>query len=340
MAKLTITDAARMGFSSEAGFRAFNSQANRDRLVHDAALQTAPSTTVPIEYLIFLDPQVIEILTSPLRARELFGEQRYGDWTTPAAKFGAKEFTGSVQPYTDFGQSRTAGVNYAWMDRDNFLFQTVIEYGDLEQAVTSQARLNLAADKQTAAAWTIDRAANRFSIFGVAGKRIYGILNDPNLPASMTPTVVDTNKVKWTDKTTAQIYNDILAMFTQLQTQSASRIDERSALKLAVAPEVNALLAKATDFNVSVMDMLRKYFSRLEVVVLPELHDATAGNTAMLIATDFEDSVSNANILGFSEKFRAGRVVPDLSSFSQKIVAGTYGFILRQPFAIVTMKGM
>lgn len=44
--------------------------------------------------------------------------------------------------------------------------------------------------------------------------------------------------------------------------------------------------------------------------------------------------------LGFSEKIRAGRIVPNLSSFSQKFSAGCYGFVLYRSYAIATMRGV
>ena len=341
MAKLTIRDVAKLGFSSNAGYRSFLDRGNMPKLVADAALQTTPNTQVPVEFLIYLDPQVIEILTAPRNAREIFGEQRYGTRATPSAKFGAKEFTGSSQPYTDFGQSRTSGVNYYWLDRDNYLFQTVIEYGDLEQEVTGEAKLNLAADKQQAAAEVLDLDSNRFAFFGVRGKRTYGILNEPNLLPAISPLLTGAgNSPLWSTKTTVAIYNDVLELFKELQSNSKGRITATSKLTLVVSPEVNVYLARATDFNVSVLDMLNKYFSNLTIVVAPEMHDDVAGETVMMVADNFAGSASNANVLGFSEKFYGGRIVPDLSSFSQKFMAGTYGFILRQAFSIATMKGM
>ena len=44
--------------------------------------------------------------------------------------------------------------------------------------------------------------------------------------------------------------------------------------------------------------------------------------------------------LGFGVKYRAGRVVPELSSFKQKISASTYGAVVYYPFAIATMEGV
>lgn len=42
----------------------------------------------------------------------------------------------------------------------------------------------------------------------------------------------------------------------------------------------------------------------------------------------------------FNEKMRAGAVVRDLSSFKQKMAQGSFGAVIRQPFAISQMLGV
>lgn len=336
---ITAQQAAQYGFHFGPGFRNWITPGNLPRLARDAALVTAPNAAVPAEFLAYVDPAVIDILTAPRKAREIFGEAKKGDWTTAYAKFRANELTGSTQPYTDYGQSGTSGVNYNWITREQYLFQTVIQYGDLEEAVTSAARISLAADKQRSAANTIDLDANRFYLQGVAGRQIYGLLNEPSLSAPLTPAPSGAgDSAAWADKSSRQIYDDIRALFGQLVKQSAGWIDQSSPLVLALSPDLSVALGKATDFNVSVQDMLDKFFRNLAVVTLPELSQETTGETMLLIAREAR-GMKTAE-LAYSEKLRAGRVVPALSSFSQKWTAGTYGAVIYLPFAVAQMRGM
>ena len=53
-----------------------------------------------------------------------------------------------------------------------------------------------------------------------------------------------------------------------------------------------------------------------------------------------EVNVQLSGTLAFGEKMRAGRVVPDLSSFRQKFVGTTYGGVVLKPFAFAQMTGM
>lgn len=315
---------------------------DRGALARDAALVTTPNTTVPAEFTTFIEPQVIEILTAPRRAREIFGEEKKGDWTTSAMKWPVSELTGRTQAYSDDANGVTSGVNFEWLTRMQYVFQTAITYGDYEVALSSAAKINLAASKQRAAATAIDIDQNSFYLLGVAGREIYGILNDPNLPdaivaASVTP-AGGTATTKWADKTTAQIYDDILALYAQLAAQSKGLIDQNTPLKLCLSPEMSVRLGAATDFNVSVLDMIRKYFAKIDIVTLPELHSLTAGETVFMIAPEVAGQKSG--VLAFGEKIRAGRVIADMSSFRQKWIGTTYGGIVLQPFAFASMTGV
>lgn len=334
----TFEQVAALGFIFP-GARMWATRENMPRIVQDAALATTPNTTVPAELHAYIDPTVIEIMTAPRRAREIFPEEKKGDWTTPYMKWRVDEITGSTQPYSDYANGTTSGVNSEWQTRQQYVFQTSITYGDLETALSGAARVNLAAAKQRAAARVIDIDQNHFYLRGVAGREIYGILNDPNLPASLTAAATGTGgSTKWADKTTTQIYNDILALFAQLSEQSSGLIDKDTPLKLVLSPEMSVRLGAATDFNVSVLDMITKYFAGLTIVTLPELHSATAGETVMLVAP--EAAGQQTGVLPFGEKLRAGRIVPDMSSFRQKFLGSTYGGLIRQPWAIASMTGM
>jgi hypothetical protein len=309
------------------------------KLARDAALVTTPNTAIPVEFLAYYDPTVVEILTATRNAREIFSEVKKGDWTTAAARFRATEITGATEPYSDYGSGAASGVNYTWPLREQYVFQTTIQYGDFEEAVSAEARIRLASDKQKSAATILDIDANRFYLLGVQGRDIYGILNSPDLLPAMAPTT-GAGGLTWDVKTTREIYGDILALFQQLVSQSMGWIDKSSPLTLVVSPASAVQLGKATDFNVSVQDMLDRYFSSLKIVSLPEL--AVENNPSGELAMLFAKTVAGNPVgeLAYSEKVRAGRVIPALSSFSQKWVSTTYGAIIYYPFSVASMRGI
>lgn len=307
-----------------------------DRIARDSMI-TPPNSGVPAVFTTYVDPKVVDILTAPTNAREIFGEVKKGDWTNSGSLFKAIEATGQSTAYTDFGNGATADVNVTYPYRENYLAQTHIRYGEQEMAVLGKAAVNLSAEKQRSAATIINIDTNKYYLLGVDGKEIYGLLNEPNLPASISPATVNTNVTKWEGKTTQQIYDDVLLLAAELFENSMGLINQRSDLVLAVSPGSNVLLGKATDYNVSVLDMLNKYFTNLSIVVLPELAQ-TSGTVVMLVARSVNgDKVAE---LAYSEKMRALRIVPHTSWYEQKYVFGTYGAIVYKPFAIATMTGV
>lgn len=309
-----------------------------DQLANDAAMVTAANSGVPVEFTSYIDPMVIPILTATRGAREIFGEAKKGDWTTSYARFQTSEITGEVEAYTDYGQGGASDVNPTFPVRTQYIYQTNIRYGDREVDVASRARLQLAADKQRAAATVIDIASNKFALYGVAGLEIYGLLNDPNLPAAVTPLPNAKTKTLWAEKSTKEIYEDVLHLFGKMADRGAGHIDANTELVLATSPATQVQLGKATDFNISARQMLETYFPKIRFVVLPELATATSGTSILLVAPTIE-GLPTAQI-GFSEKFRAMRLIPESSSFHQKFVGSSYGTIIYRPFAIGTMTGV
>lgn len=337
---ITFEQAKKYGFDFGRNARQWITADNMPQILQDAALITQANSTVPAELLAYIDPTVIEIMTAPRNARELYSEEKRGDWTTPYFKWRADEITGNTAAYSDFGQFGVAGVNNEWHTREQYRFQAIIQYGDLEQDMASQVKINLAAAKQRAAATTIDIDANKFYLLGVSGKEIYGVLNDPNLPAAVSPISVG-GVTLWSGKDAIARYNDVIKLFTTLVNQLNGLVDEKSKLKIVTSPGTRSLLAAPTALGLTTMKMLEDYFPNAEFVSLPQLGAAyapSASETLMIIAPEVLGN--QTGLLGFGEKIRMGRIVPDLSSFAQKVTGTTYGGVIRVPAAVAQMTGI
>jgi len=248
------------------------------------------------------------------------------------------EFTGQTEAYGDNANAGSSDTNYNWASREPYLFQTIITYGDLEAAVTALAKINLAKDKQLAAANIIDIDQNKFYMLGVAGLQNYGLLNDPQLTATINPATKAAGGVLWSVATTKEKYDDCLLLFQRLVNQLNGNVDKDSKLKLCMSPALAVDLGSATDFNVSVLDMLNKYFSNLTIVTAPEYYNVSTGETMQFIAEEVMGMPTGK--LAFTEKIKAGRIVLDLSSAKQKFTAGTVGYIGYIPAGIAQMRGM
>jgi hypothetical protein len=231
-----------------------------------------------------------------------------------------------------------SGVNTAFPVREQYRFQTTIKVGDLEQKMNAEAKIDLFAEKQKSAAINIDISFNKYALYGVEGKAVYGLLNDPSLNAAIPP-ISQGGVTAWAGKTANQQMEDLNKLVAQLYTQGAGHIDDTTRTKLLVSPATLAAMNKVNDYGVTMKKMVADTYPNMEIVTVPELYNATLDTSTMILMAD--------NILGqpvvefgYTDKYYAHEIVRDLSSWKQKVSAGTYGAIVQLPFAIGTMTGI
>jgi hypothetical protein len=327
---------AKLGFSFPPESRWLDADAVR--AASDAAV-TIPNTAIPAEFTQFIDPMVVEILTTPRRARLLLDEVKKGDWTTSSVKFRVDEMVGRSVPYSDSANGGAADVNSNWLTREQYIYETTINYGQLESAIAAAAKLDLVASKQKAAASVLDDDENRFYLYGVVGKDIYGFLNDPNLPASVAVTAGATSgKIGWALKTPEEIYADILACFKGLVTSTGGYVAASDELRLALSPGLAVMLGNATQYNVSVNDMLSKYFSNLKIITIPELRSSAGAERAVMYVPKLKGLPTGE--LVFGQKLMAHALIQKPSSWEQKYSASTFGCLIYYPVAFASITGM
>nr|DAH90066.1 MAG TPA: major capsid protein [Caudoviricetes sp.] len=316
-----------------------------EQIAQDAALSTTPNIGVPSAYVTYLDPQITDILFAVMNATKLFGETRKGDWTTQFMNFPVSEVVGDVTPYSDFTYNVSSDVNTEFPTRQNFVFETTIKYGDLEEATAAKARLNYAGMKQQAAAQIIARAHNRFYLYGVANKNSYGALNDPNLPDSETPVSVN-SKTTWADKVADQgnnavisnvIFNDVAKLINALMSQNGGNLDNSSDYVLAVAPDRWSYLTIPNSFGQTALSLLKDNYPNMTLIQLPELQTSSGSMLYLTVPTYMGQPTAEC---AYSEKMRMCRVEPKSTSYLQKAVGGTYGCVIRRPNFVATMTGV
>lgn len=232
-------------------------------MARDAALQTPVSVGVPSVFTTFIDPQVVPILFAAQNATKIFGEERKGDWTDNFFTFPVEEYAGNVTPYSDFAENVSTDVNVDYPTRENFLFQTVIKYGDREVGLAAKAKLNVVSSKQQASAYVMAMAHNKFALYGVEGKKVYGLLNDPNLNASISPISITTGSTAnstWTAKCAAQpektaniVYNDINKLWAEISKNNGGLVDQNSRIILAVSNTRAPYLTEPNSFGLTAM---------------------------------------------------------------------------------------
>lgn len=317
------------------------------------ALSTSPNAGIPAFLTTMIDPQVFKVLFAPTKAAEILGEVRKGSWTDQTAMFPVVEHTGEVSSYGDHSENGRAGANTAFPQRQSYLYQTIVEYGELELERAGLAKINYVAELDAAAANNMNRFQNLSYFFGVAGLENYGLLNDPNLSASLTPATKASPASGNTwfynnapNCTANEVYNDILALFTQLVAQTGGLVDASTPMVLAMSPASAVALSFTNSFGITAEDILKKSYPNIKVETAVQYgvkstsnpNGVVGGNLMQLIATSVEGQ--ETGYCAFNEKMRAHPIIRQLSGYRQKRTGGTWGAVIRQPMNIASMLGI
>ena len=323
------------------------------RLGFDAlpALTTDPNSAIPALLTTVIDPEITRVLFTPNKAADIFGEKMAGNWTEQTRLFPVVEHTGEVSSYGDYSENGRAGVNADWPNRQAYLFQLIKEYGELELERAGLAKLNWVSEIDQAGVLIINKYLNFTYFFGVAGLQNYGLLNDPNLPASLTPAVKGYGGTKWIVNnqvlaTANEVFNDIQSLYSALVNQVFGLVEADSPMTLALSPASEVALTATNTFNVNVHDILKKNFPNIKVKTAAQYGQSSTSNSQGIAAGNFVqlllDDVDGQDVgyCAYNQKLRSFPIVRDLSSYKQKVAAGTWGSIIRVPAGISSMVGI
>jgi len=316
------------------------------RLAHDGfacdaqpTLITTSNSGIPAFLSTYIDPKLIEVLVSPMKAAEIVGgEVKKGDWTTETAMFPIVESTGETSSYGDYSENGRAGVNSNFPQRQSYHYQVMTQWGERELEKAGLARIDWANRLNIASVLTLNKFQNKTYFFGVAGLQNYGLLNDPNLSAAIVPTTKTAGGTTWAVATGTEVLADITKLYVQLQNQANGMIDRDTRMTLAMSPLADGNgMTKVTDFNVSVQEKIKKIYPNMTVKTAPE-YTTAAGELVQLIADEIEGQ--RTADCAFTEKLRAHPIVVKSSSFSQKKSQGTFGTIIFRPVFVASMIGV
>lgn len=300
---------------------------------------TAPNAGIPAYLTTYVNPKVIETVVTPMRAAQIYGELKQGDWLTETQIFMMIENVGYVSGYGDYNQNGRVDVNEQWPNRQSFHYQTWVGCGEKEEARAGLAGLALATRKQIARVLVLNKFQNTTYLFGVAGGlKLYGALNDPNLPAAISPTIKTGALTTWVSTTDPnQIYNDFQKLYTQLNIQMGGVLDMSMPIKVVLPTSLQVSLTNANNFRTSGKGLVSENFPNLTIEFLPEAATAN-GNIMQMFVPEYEGQ-RTVNC-GFTEKLRAHRMETYSTYWRQKMSQGTWGTIWFRPIFCAQMIGI
>lgn len=307
-------------------------------------LVTVSNSGIPAFLTTYIDPKLIEVLVAPIKSAEAVGsEVKKGDWITETAMFPVVESTGQTAAYGDYNNGGSVGVNTNFPQRQSFHYQTVSQWGEKELERAGAARIDWASRVSIASALTLNKFQNKTYLFGVVGLQNYGMLNDPSLPATLTPGTKAAGGTKWVgaggvpNATALEVLKDIQAMYWNLQNRLKGNVDLDSKMTLIMSPSSAVALTFTNDFNVNVADLLKKNYPNLVVKTVPE-YATGSGEMVQLVVDEIEGQ--RTWDCCFTEKMRAHPVITEMSAFRQKKSQGSWGTVIARPMAVQGMLGV
>jgi hypothetical protein len=320
--------------------RVMTAQMAMDAMAMDApqsALETSASAGIPWFFANWVDPKIIPILLSPMMGAVIAGEVQKGDWLTETAMFLTAGNVGESSAYGDYNESGSTNVNVNFPQRQNFVFQAFLQYGEREVGRAGLAKLDWISLQQQSNAMRLMKDLNEMYFFGISNLVNYGILNDPSLPPALTATYPWLTSSSATANT---MYQDVVRMFVQLQSQSGGVVRQDTRMVLAMSPTQAMALSNITQYNTnSVLMLLKQNYPnlRLETAVEYGPPNNSSGQLMQLIAEDVEGQRTLEG--AFSSKLMAHQMVVGSSSWRQKRSSSGFGTVIYRPFLIAQMYG-
>lgn len=331
------------------------SNASLASLAMDAAgtLSTDPNSAIPTILTTAIDPDVIRVIFAPLSMADIMGEERkVGDWLEETRLFPVVEDTGEVSSYGDYSNNGRAGINFNYPAFQSYLFQIIMSYGERETARAGLMRINYVGDLGRAAGTMLNRYGNLSYAFGISGLQNYGLLNNPFLSSYLTPAIKAWGGTTWFNGTSPaatanEVYNDVLAVVQKIIQQTNGAVTLESPMTLALSPSSQEGMLFANSFGLFVKALLKEGLPQLKIKTAVQYGTNSSTNSqgyspignAMQIVIDEIDG-QKVCYPAYNEKMRSHKIVPELSSWKQKMTAGTWGTILRIPAGIGGMLGI
>ncbi|QCE35647.1 DUF2184 domain-containing protein [Acetobacteraceae bacterium] len=309
-----------------------------------------PNSGIPFIFSTWSDPRVIDAIITPTKMEETYGVSQKGDWLTDTAQFPFTELSGRVETYGDYSQGGDASATANWEQRQSYHYQLWTKWGEKEAARMGLAKIDWVNKQNAASISVLNKASNRISGFGIQGLRLYGALNDPDLPPAIQPTP----KIDSTGKPAAsngwmstsdplQVYADVQKMFQQLTVQLGGNVDMDTPMKLVIPTELQVAMTFTNQFNLKLREVLKENFPNMEIATLPEAGATLSGGISKITQAQlFVKEIDGHEVVttAFTEKLRAHTVERYSSNIRQKKSQGNWGTIWFYPVACVTMAGI
>ncbi|XAI95263.1 major capsid protein [Leptolyngbya phage Lbo-JY16] len=296
----------------------------------------------PAQFLQTWLPGIVRQVTKVRKIDELVGVSTIGSWEDEEVVQVASQLTGKPELYGDITNVPLANYDATYERRSIVRFEQGFMVGRLEDARAAKANLNMAAEKRAATALALDIVRNRVGFYGFnqPDTRVFGFLNDPNLPAYVN-VAAGVGGTTWATKTYLEITADIRAWHLALVNRSGGNIRVGRGgdqITMALPLGFEEYLGVTSDFGNSVGQWLETTYPTTRVVTAPELVGANGGaNVAYLYAESVDDgSTDDGRVFmqNVPARFVALGTEQRAKGYLEDFTNALGGIMLKRPWAV------
>jgi hypothetical protein len=295
------------------------------------------------QFFTIFHEQTINVLYRGRTAAQTFGVKKVGDWTTERIAFKLRELTASASLYDDWTRAPYAAYNYGWDVRDTLRLEWGLEVTKLEEAVASVMRRNAYKDKMDAitlnnSIWTNEFFWNGAAVAmsgGTWNKKLYGVLNEPNLAGRKRNLPVDPGSQNIT-------VDDMCAALRLVKQSLVNDLQGSAGDIESIAVEIACPLAWQSAFTVpntvtgyTAFKWLGENWKTATVSFKPELDTADDGDPMMMVFVKSipEVGMDTINLFETSKLHLVG-AMPSLKGREESYSSSVAGALVAAPLAV------
>lgn len=303
---------------------------------------TTSSVPTPIQFLQWINPKVVTMLTTKRDIDELVGYTKAGDWSDEEIIQAIIELLGAARPYGDKANAEYASYNVNYEKRTIVRFESSLDVGILSAERAAKSRLNEHDIKKQAVTRILEIVRNEIGFNGYidGDNKTYGLLNDPNLPAYVTAANGAGSSPKWENKTMKEISADFVTAFSRLRTQTGNNFDpQNDKFALWISAAVVDYLSTQNEYGITVREWLNKNYPKAEIKSSAWLNEVDGGENVFYVVPDELDGDKVIEQYG-QDKMRFIGLWNKGKSVEEFYSNATAGVLVRIPAGIVRYSGI
>lgn len=303
---------------------------------------TTASVPTPIQFLQWINPKIVTMLTTKRDIDELVGYTKAGDWSDEEIVQGIIELLGTARPYGDKANPAEASYNVNYEKRTIVRFESSLEVGVLEAERAAKGRINNHSTKKEAVTRILEIVRNEIGFNGYidGDNKTYGLLNDPNLPAYVSVAAGAGASTLWINKTMKEICTDFVTAFARLRTQTGNNFDpQNDKFAIWISAAVVDFLSTQNEFGITVREWLNKNYPKAEIKSSAWLDGVNGGANIFYVVPDELDGDKVIEQYG-QDKMRFIGLWNKGKSVEEFYSNATAGVLVRIPAGVVRYTGI